>query len=423
MKPIEQVTACVIDHGLFPHIAQCLESQCKQVFYTGPNERVMRLLEDDLLGDGMAGIRRVESVWEVDQICDVFVFPDTGFHWEQQKLLREGRAVFGHHGCDILETYKGRFLDVLKELEMEVPPHIVITGMDALMEFLTPVKDKFVKVSKWRGDWETFHWRSAQLDLDELRGHKFNRCPMRDDFIFYVFDKIDTKIEDGIDTFCIDGQWPKKVLHAMECKDKSLLGGMQEMSAIDESIRMVNDNFGPWLGKRGYRGPFSTEVRPPYFIDPTLRFGSPPSQLQTVIIKNLPEIIYRGALGTVIEPEYEDVLGAQVLITADKEKDQYLTVPMPDELRPFVKSSFCFEKDGVMRIAPNPLENWVGWLVATGSTIREVVETLKERKEMLPSGFDCDITSLAHLLDELEEAQKQDIQITEQRLPTPEIVL
>lgn len=424
MKPIHEVTACVVDHGLFPHIALCMAEQCERVFYCGPSEKVMRKFEDDAICDGFENVRRIESPFQVEGAADVFVFPDTGFRYEQLKLLKDGNAVWGHHGADELEVNKGDFLRALKQLEMPIPPHKVVRGFSKLIDHLKDKEDKYVKVSKWRGDWETFHWRNATLDGDYLRGHPYNRCPAADLFTFYVFDKIDTAIEDGIDTWCIDGRWPKNVLHAMERKDKSLIGAIQPMADIHESVRIVNEKFGPYLGEHfGYRGPFSTEVRPPYFIDPTCRFGSPPSQLQTSLIKNLPEVIYRGAHGQLVEPEYEDQFGAQVLITADRDKDEWLTFQMPDELRPFVKSAFCCEIDGVLRIAPNCLENWAGWLVATGTSVRQVVERLKEKKELLPSGFDCDITSLADLLRELEEAEKKGIEISPQSVPPKEIVL
>ncbi len=423
MKSISEVTACVVDHGLFPHIALCMAEQCEHVYYCGPVERVMRKAEDDVVGDGFKNITRIESVWQVDEDCDVFVFPDIGFRFEQKKLIRDGKAVFGHHGADVLEVNKGMFMHALEQLGMDVPPHEVVVGMDSLMDYLSQNEDKFVKVSKWRGDWETFHFRNVELDMDYIRGHPYNRSPLRSHIKFYVFDPIDSVIEDGIDSTCIDGRWPKKVLHAMEKKDKSLIGAMQDYSSIHESVREVNDIFGPYLGdKFGYRGPFSTEVRPPHFNDPTCRFGSPPSQLQTVLIKNLPEIIYRGALGEVVEPEYDDNVGAQVLITSDKEKDEWLTLGFDKALVPFVKSAFSCEVDGVNRIAPNPLENWAGWLVATGKSIKEVVENLMEKKDMLPDGFDCDITSMADLLRQLEDAKDEGVKIVEP-IPEPNIVV
>ncbi len=124
-----------------------------------------------------------------------------------------------------------------------------------------------------------------------------------------------------------------------------------------------------------------------------------------------------------IEPEYDDPIGAQVLVTADREKEEWLTFDMPDELRPHVKSAFACEIDGIVRIAPNPLENWAGWLVATGDSVESVVDELKRLKALLPDGFECDLSSLADLIRELQEAKAEGVTVTTQPMPDPAIVL
>lgn len=423
MKQTSDVVACVVDHGLFPHIAICCAEKFDHVFYTGPSIEVMERLKDAAIGDGFDNITRVRSWLDVKGQCDLYVFPDIGFAAEQRELVSQGFPVWGHHGADALEIRKGLFLDTLESLGMDVPPHVRIVGLDNLKDHLRDAEDKYVKISKYRGDWETFHFRNWAVDESALDYHSHRLGPLKNKLTFYVFDKIDTPIEDGIDTFCIDGNWPKRVLHAMERKDKSLIGGIQDMSEIHEDIRSVNELFGPVLGRYGYRGAFSTEVRPPYFIDPTCRFGSPPSQLQTSLITNLPEIIWAGANGEIVEIESDDPMGAQVLITSDRDKEESLVFQMPNELRPFVKSSFSCEVDGDLVVLPNPLENWAGWLVATGGTISEVIDTLKHLKGLLPDGFDCDLTSLCDLLKELKDAEKQGIEITDKAIPAPEEVV
>lgn len=418
--------ACVVDHGLFVHIAQCLAEKFKHVFYVGPTERLMPHISDFVVGDGFENITRVTGLWSVKEECDCFVFPDIGFSGEQAELRKQGKSVWGHHGADILEVNKGRFLQVLEEIGMEVPPHILIKGLTGLREHLWDLEDKFIKVSRWRGDWETFHWRNRVLDSGSLDCAAYRLGPMKDLITFYVFDKIDTPIEDGVDSFFVNGQWPKRVLHAMERKDKSLLGAMQDVSDVAPNVWGINEKFGPVLSEYGYQGAFSTEARvndKTYFIDPTMRFGSPPSQLQTVLIKNLPEIIWHGANGELVESETPEEFGGQALITSDREKDEWLPFQMPDELRPFVKSAFSCEADGVFTIAPNPLENWAGWLVATGDNFEEVIERLKERKEMLPCGFDCDLASVGDVLKEMDEAEEKGITISDQPVPEPAAVL
>lgn len=426
MKTIDQTTACVVDSGLFVHVAQCLAEQCKQVFYVGPRDRVMPRLADAIVGDGFQNIIRISDPWSVKNEVDFYCFTDIGLAGEQKELVSQGYPVWGHHGADELETGRGKFLSTLKELGMEVPPHTIVKGMSALREHLFEEEDVYLKVSRFRGDFETVHWRNWAMDESTLDCIAYRLGPAKELITFYIFDSIETDVEDGVDTWCIDGQWPKQVLHAMERKDKSLIGGIQDFEDVAEPVRQVNEKFAPVLAEYGYRGAFSTEVRlgnKAYFIDATTRFGSPPSQLQTLLIKNLPEIIWRGANGEVVEPEAPEPIGAQVLITSDREKDEWLTLDIPDELRPCIKSAFSCEIDGMLTIAPNPLENWAGWLVSTGDTIEEVIDRLKEYKEMLPCGFECDLSSLADLLKELNEAKDEGVRITNQSIPEPAEIL
>jgi hypothetical protein len=419
-------TACVVDHGLFVHIALCLAEKFGKVFYVGPSERLMPHLADAVVGDGFDKIERVTDLWKVKSQCDCFVFPDIGFAGEQEELKSQGLAVWGHHGADVLEVNKGRFLKTLAELGMEVPPYEIVVGLTNLRKHLWDLEDKWIKVSRWRGDWETFHWRNRTMDEVSLDCAAYRLGPWKEFITFYVFDKIETVIEDGTDTWRVGGQWPRRVLHAMEHKDKCLIGAMQDHTHVMEEVWAVNESFGPVLDKFGYQGAFSTEVRvteeEAFFIDPTCRFGSPPSQLQTVLIDNLPEVIWHGAHGDMVEPETEHEFGAQALITSDREKDEWLVFQMPEELRPYVKSAFSCEVDGVFTIAPNPIENWAGWLVATGDSVEEVIETMKERKDMLPDGFECDLAPLADVLKEMEEAKDEGIQLAEE-VPSPETVL
>lgn len=398
----------------------------KQVYYVGQPDGVLPHLADGIVGDGFENVIRATDLWSVKDECDLFCFPDIGFTGEQAELVRQGKPVWGHHGADELEWNKAKFLRTLGELGMELPPHRVARGMAALRELLFDSENVYVKISRWRGDWETFHWRNRVLDEANLDAAAYRLGSAKEMITFYVFDAIEAEVEDGIDTWCINGQWPKRMLHGMERKDRAFLGAIQGFDAIAEEVRGVNEKFGTVLGSYGYKGAFSTEVRlndKAYFIDPTCRFGSPPSQLQTALITNLPEVIWRGANGELVEPESDDIIGAQVLITSDREKCEWLPFEMPEELRPWVKSSFACEIRGTLTIAPNPLENWAGWLVATGGTIKEVVETLKERKALLPAGFDCDLTGMCDLLRELEAAEEKGVELTDGEIPEPAIAL
>lgn len=110
MKNVSEVVACVVDSGLFPHIALRLAEQMKHVFYVGPRDRVMPRLADGIVGDGFENITRVTCPWRVKNECDLFVYTDIGLTGEQNELRDQGYPVWGHHGADVLEINKGLFL-------------------------------------------------------------------------------------------------------------------------------------------------------------------------------------------------------------------------------------------------------------------------------------------------------------------------
>lgn len=427
MKPTSEVTACIIDKGLFLPVALKLAEQFKKVYYFSPWDDCAPKMERGLIGDGFPNIERVEDIWSIKAKCDVFCFFDVGFSGLQRELLSQGFPVWGHHGADELETQRGLFLDTLNEVGMLVPKFEKVMGITALREHLRDQEDKWIKVSTWRGDWETLHWRDWEHDESTLDGYAYRFGPVKELVTFYVFDAIETDIEDGIDTYCIDGQFPETVMHGLENKDKSYLCSVQPMRDIDERVRIVPEKFGPVLGDYGYRGFFSCEVRikdqDSYFIDPTCRAASPPSQVMTELFGNLGDIVWKGANGILVEPDPAAQFGVQALIKVERDPDEWVVLDLPDKIKQWVKCGFACCVDDKICIPPHPLKDMVGWLVATGDTIEEAIDNLKEYRAELTDGVECDVDSLANLLKEAEEAEKMGIELTDQKLPNPEVVL
>lgn len=427
MKPVEEVVACVVDHGLFLPVAQKLGEQFKKVYYWSPWDDCAPKMEKGVIGDGFSTIERTESIWDIKSKCDLFVFPDVGFNGLQRELIHQGFPVWGHHGGGELETKRGLFLDTIEEAGFLVPPYEKIVGMDKLREFLRDKEDLWIKMSKWRGDWETLHWRDWSHDEGTIDYYAAKFGPVKNLVTFYVFKPIETDLEDGIDSYCIDGEFPETVMHGMECKDKSYFCSIQPMRDIDERVRIVPEKFGPVLGRYGYRGFFSCEVRikdeDSYFIDPTCRAASPPSQVMTEMFGNLGEIVWKGAQGILVEPEPTATFGVQALLKCDRDLDEWVTIEVPDKLKQWVKMGFCCEIDGKICIPPHPLHTMLGWLCATGDDLEAAIETLKEYRDELPDGITCDVDSLANLMKEAETAKQEGIEFTEQKLPKPEVVL
>lgn len=433
MKPLSDLTAVVVDHGRFVHVARTLGKQFGKVYYTSPEERDCPLLREAVVGDGFPEIERVKSLCEVRGQCDLFVFPDIGFEAEQEDLRSQGLPVWGPGGAGELESNKGVFLKALADAGLPVAPHVIIKGMTNLILHLMEVEDVYIKVSKYRGDFETMHWTNwgdmeGTLDTLAVRFGAFK------EFItFYVFDAIDTEIEDGVDAYLVGGQWPQTVLHGVENKDKSYAGTMQKFDELPEEVRKVNEAFGPILNQMSDNGAmkFSTEVRitkdgESFFIDPTCRFGSPPSQGECAIIKNLGEIIARGAIESVcVEPEFDDPFVVQAAVSLCEDRTEWHSFKLDQEVDDALKGGFCCRVHD--RLALPPITEYhsseVGYLCATGATLQAAIEKLRDLKDKLPDGMKCDFVSLADLLKEIHTAEDAGLPFTEQAVPEPASVI
>ena len=423
MKRIEDLHLRVVDKSLFLPLARRLARDVKKVTYWSPCERAFPTVLD-AIGDGFPDIERVNSYLEGEDEVDAFVFPDTGMENEQADLAARGFPVWGSRGGCELELKRGLFLDTLKNLGMEVPDFEKIKGITNLKLHLRELEDKWIKISGHRGDWETFHWRSWAEDENELDAKAAHLGPFRELITFYVFDPIETDVEDGCDAYCIDGQFPSLFIHGLEAKDKALVGAFQPLADLSPEIRQVIEAFGPLLGEYSYRNFFSTELREDCFIDPTCRAGSPPSQVQAEMIGNYAEIIWQGAHGELVEPEPAAKFGVQALCRFKRDRENWVYVKVDDELDRWLKSTHCMFHDGMLCLPPGEyVTGCEDWLVGIGDTFEEAITHLKHNIKLLPAGAECDPTQLCELLREAEQAEEQGMELPGGEVPEPETAL
>ena len=429
MKPVSQVHFRVIDKGLFLPVALRLARQAGRVSYWSPDEDAFKSVRK-CIGDGFEEIERAPSIFHDKESVDCFVFPDIGFADEQAELISQGFPVWGHRGGDILEVHRGEFLKTLEKTGLPVAPHVVITGITKLKEHLHDKEDLWIKISRFRGDFETFHWRSWGEDENRLNSYSIRFGPFRERIVFYVFDAIDTDIEDGFDTYCIDGQFPKFVLHGMEAKDKAYLCAWQKYSDLPEEVRCVSEAFAPILARFDYRSFFSAEVRitkagESFFIDPTCRAGSPPFQVMTELIGNYAEVIWQGAHGILVEPEPTAKFGVQALLSPKPDPNEWESLKVDDELERWVKCGNCVKEGDHLWFPPEPEPTscGVGWLVGIGDRFDEPIRHLKHNVNLLPEGVTCEFSTVAELISEVQKAEAAGMEFTDEPVPEPSIVL
>ena len=326
-----------------------------------------------------------------------------------------------------LEQNRIFFLKKLKELGLDVPPYEIVHGLDALSEYLKDKKDIYIKVSKWRGSWETTHWRSWDDDWVLIHEWWVRFGPIGYTQPFLCFDKIDTDLEIGADTYGIDGYWPDKMLHGIERKDKAYFSAVTKWSDMPEQLTQVMEAFSPYLRKMGYRNQWSMENRVTekenYFNDATCR-GGLPSTASFCSMRNTGTIIRAGAEGMLEQPDYGYQFSAECSVEISGSSASMQNLTLKKELREAFLEQECFEVDGVLWWPPDEGHPGnCGWLRATGNTPKECFEKANALADELPDGTDAAIEQLAHCIKEVESEMEAGISFTNKELPDPAVVL
>ena len=428
MKDVKDITALVFDHGLFLPIAVKLAETYKRVLYHTPWESSFPTVNQCVIGDGFEKVERCDDIWSVKNEVDLFIFPDIMDAGLQLELESQGFPVWGSRAACEVEMNREKFHRMLKEVGLEVPTFVRIVGVDALRKHLRDEQDKIIKISRFRGSIETCKWRDWEQDevmLDAF-AHRFG--PVMNLIPFLVFDKIDTPIELGCDTFCIDGEFPDRMIQGYEAKDSGFISAVRETKDMPVEVTDILNAFGPRLKEYRYRNSFSAEIRvkddAAYFIDPCCRFPMPPTGSKLQLWKNLPEVIWAGAHGIMVSPEATAKFAVEAALTLKMDKDDWGCIRIPDELRDNVKVGNCCEVDGMIAIPPAEFRtDSIGWLVVTGDTIDEGVNNLLAKVKELPPGLSANVLPIAELLEEIRTAEKAGIEFTDQKVPDPSIVV
>lgn len=430
MKETSDLTCLFVDHGLFLPMAHRLSQFYSKVYYHKPGTEAFPTIQRGCIGDGFESVECCHDPWPLIDSgeIDLAVFPDILDSGMQLHLEKLGIPVWGSRKGDSIELSREKFLGILKNHGLDVPKYERIEGITALREFLRDKTDRYIKISRWRGSMETWHWRSWKEDENtlDMLAVRFGAC--RELVPFLVFEPIDTDIEDGGDFFCIDGQWPSRCLRGIECKDKGYFAAVTESLDLPDYIKEILEVFGKELATYRYRNLFSVEIRvnddKATFIDPCCRGPLPGSGSQMMAWENFGEFVWHGANGELIDLVPAARFTAECVLTMKGDKSHWRTLEIPSELLPWMKVPDCCEVDGRIGIPPDDQHGEeIGWLVALGNTPSEVVQNLKDHASQLPDGVDAHLEALVDLIQEAEKMEDEDIPMTNQPLPEPAEVI
>lgn len=408
----KDATALFIDNGLFVELAIKLSKDFKRVLYYSPWQSGFPKSSNGSIGKGIEGIERVDYMFDHIRDIDIAIFPDVYYGDYQDYFRSVGIRVWGCGSAEFLETDRWRTRQYQKKAGMPVPETKRFVGLDALRAYLKTAEDKFVKVSKWRGDFETFHhvkYFTSEPILDKLEWSLGARKKIEE----FIVEASVGEVESGYDGWVIDGKFPPIAMYGFEIKDAAYAAKIEEYEKIPKPIQWVNDKLVPVFKDAGSRGFFSTEVRfgkdkAPYLTDPCLRSGSPPSEVMMECYSNLPEIIYEGSAGTMVTPKPLAKYAAMAMMHSAWADGNWMPVDFKKSDRQWIKFRNLTIIDG--RHYAVPLSSGlpeIGAVVGIGNTLNEAMERVKEvAKNVEGYILDIKIADFDPTLQTLDEAKK-----------------
>lgn len=424
MKDLADITCCVVDYGTFQSLAETMGNATSKTYYHSPCAAEYECVEQCVLGDGMEKVERVDEVHDVIDEVDLWLFPDIGYGGFQRYLRRQGKLVWGSMGASDLELYRTRFLKLMKELELPTVPYVVVRGVTALADHLKGVKNKWVKINRYRGNMETWQHLDYAHSIPKLNelASKF----MSEKFVFVVQDDIPDAIEIGYDGWSVDGEYPACSFQGYELKNKLYLGSLLDYKDLPKDVRLVNEAMSPLFKEYGYRNFFASEIRKadhPYFTDTTMRLPGQTGEHLLETCTNLPQVIYEGAQGNVSKPEFAHEFAAEATLHCTADCDGPRVLRLPEEAKRWVKLYHYCEADGLYHF-PEGKNDELGVVVGNGDTIEEAIDSVNEHFEMLDGEpLRIDFEGFADLLAEIQTAEDKGVQFSDQEVPEPSIVV
>lgn len=434
MKSVEEVTACVADYGTFISVAEKLGERMKKVYYYGLTESEYHDIRECIIGTGLPNVERLDDPLDPDILdtIDLFVFPDIGFGGLQKHLRSIGKAVWGHMGATDLELYRTDFLDILHDVGLPTIHSETVVGVTALGQYLRKHPNTWIKINRFRGNMETWghdeSWGPTQRTLDSL-AVIFGGA--KEHVIFAVQDNIKSDFELAYDGWCIDGKFPSHSFQGYEKKNQLYLGTIVADKDLPEEITVVNEAFAKILADYGYRNWWGTEIRVrdgiPYFIDPTTRMSGLCGEHQMESFTNFADIIWQGANGNLIQPEFAWKFVAEATLHYDSDTtdeaigSEWKTLDIPKEVLRWVKMYHYCKLDGLYHFTSDGSDE-VGVVLGKGDSVQASIKNLAEHLEMLKGQpVHAKTVGFASLIDTIKEAEKEGIEFGG-RIPQPEAI-
>ena len=378
---------CVVESmgGMYLPLALELSKYFAKTYYHTAYQSPFPYCAPDAVGTGYEQIEVIRNFWDKLDGIDLVIFPDIYYEDWGYILRKMGKLVWGGNQSEDIESNRNLFYDLLERLNMNNGDYKVIKGIQPLKQYLKNKTNLFVKVSYYRGQFETFHFISQAhngVQLDEI---EYNLGPLGDTIEFIVQSPIKSDSELGFDGYAVNGYTPKNFIQGIEIKNAGYLGKADNITSAPKPITEINTKFQPALTSYKHTGFYSTEVRynsktnESYYIDPCMRAGSPPSNVYLAMIDNWDEILVEGAKGHLVEPTFRAKYGCEIILKSSYVNNNYLPVSFDPAFIENVKLKGSFIKNNVYYVIPfakvvgYELEE-IGGVVTIGNDYNQVME-------------------------------------------------
>ena len=409
-KSYSTKSVCIVDNGLFSELGTTLSKSFGKVFYNSPWVSGFPSSNQTELGEGFSEFDRVSNVWEIFDDVDLFVFPDIYQGPLQEHLVSMGKRVFGSRNADELENFRDDAKSHFKSLGIPQPTYEVVKGIDALRKCLKGKGSNkvWIKTNLTRGDMETFPSVGYELVKNKIDKIESDLGPKSKSMEFIVEDHLPDTLDIAIDTFCIDGKFPDNVAIGCEIKGEAYLGAVKKWKEIPSQLTSIYEDLSQTLKSYEYRCMLSLESRIQkdkiWLCDPCCRAGSPPFELQLNWIKNIPEIMWEGAGGVIVEPDYAGKYGFEIMIHSEWANDHPLKIDFPEKFKEKIKFRYSAQFPDGLWIMPQKGGPRVASVVTSGDDMEACFE---EAKEIAGEVKGMQIETFSRAIPELRDNMKQ----------------
>jgi len=385
------------DQGLFmTELARVLSRYFGKVTVSSPWISSFPGSEQTEIGDGFKEFERVDNIEDIKDDVDLFVFPDIYYGSVQLDLISQGKRVWGSRAADELEIYRDESKEYCDSLGIPQGDWDVVDGIEALYKLASKTYEKlWIKINKTRKDMESFSIEGMKeegltaLDLYENRldDLKARLGPKAKITKFIVEKDLPGTLDLAIDTHSVNGQYPTIAALGTEEKGECYVCSIKPWNEMPKGLVSIYDKLSETLREYGYANFLSLESRVKgqsiLLGDPCKRMGSPPAELEMKMIKNLPDIFWYGAEGTLIDPVYAGKYGVQLNVHSDWANEHPLIIAYPEKVRDNLAFRYDSLFDGRTWIMPQGAGPRVAAITSFGDSIDGCMDECSEISKQL----------------------------------------